>query len=141
MKHVLYIAFLCIGLMAGTLHAEPSDKPMFGRYDGSGRACFGALFLRKDTIEWNATYSDCGPSAYTEADFGHDQEGRKRYGFILKKPGKKCNAPVIVMTKYESDGSSSWSVDGYMSLKEEKMYRKKTPPMGTGYLCSLTYSQ
>lgn len=107
------VRVICIALgLVGAMMAQAADQPFTGTFRGQGRACFGGLFVRAKSIEWNATFSRCGPSAYEILDSELTGE-RPRLVYLLLKPGKHCRTPVIELAQYQD---SMWSVNGYGSI-------------------------
>jgi hypothetical protein len=93
--------------------AIAADEVFTGVFEGTGRACYGALYVRTKTIEWNSTYSICKPTRYEilekKLDGDHEQ-----IVFRLKNRSKHCRYEIIEVT-HESE--YRWHVTGYPSLE------------------------
>lgn len=101
--------------------AAAADDTFTGVFQGTGRACFGALYVRAKTIEWNSTYSICKPSQYEILE-NSVSDGNRRVVFHLKHRSRQCRYPVV---EVEHASGYSWNVSGYQSLDH---YRNKDLP-------------
>ncbi|WP_284410717.1 hypothetical protein [Acidovorax sp. SUPP3334] len=108
-----------IGISSST--AAASEKLFTGVFDGTGRACSGALQVRAKTIEWRSAFSTCKPTPYEILE-KNAEDGPKRIVFRLKKRSSQCLYPVIEVTQ-ASD--YRWNVTGYQSLEG---FQKKEAP-------------
>jgi len=92
-----------------------------GTFRGDGRACYGALFLRSNTIEWNASFFKCGPTRYKviEQDLSGDHP---HAAFKIEDHRKRCGLAVIEVSRYSE---FSWSVKGYQTMEA---YQKREEP-------------
>ncbi|WP_439892450.1 hypothetical protein ACS7SF_08110 [Ralstonia sp. 25C] len=108
---------------AALLAAQPAmaAEPLTGTFRGDGRACFGALFVRPKTIEWNASFFTCGPTRYKviEQDLSGDHS---RAAFKIEDPRKRCGLVVIEVYRYND---TFWNVKGYPTLEA---YKKREEP-------------
>lgn len=105
---------LALSILGGlTATATAADKAFTGTFEGTGRACSGALYVRTKTIEWNSTYSRCKPTEYDILEKQLDSD-HKRVVFNLKAHKKQCRYPVI---EIEHVDGYSWNVSGYQSLE------------------------
>jgi hypothetical protein len=93
--------------------AVASDKVFTGVFQGTGRACSGALYVRAKTIEWNSTYSICNSTQYEVLEKNSDSS-RERIVFRLKKPGRQCRYSIV---EIEHASAYNWNVSGYQSLE------------------------
>jgi len=100
-------------LLSATNHTLAADKPQpfSGTFYGNGRACYGALYLRTKTVEWNSTYSTCGRTTYKtlEQDLASEHPS---VVLSLDRPSKHCRLQVIELRHYENN---SWEATGYRS--------------------------
>lgn len=63
MRNLIILALSAsLGGLSGT--AVAAEKAFTGVFEGTGRACPGALFVRARTIEWNSSFSICKPTSY-----------------------------------------------------------------------------
>lgn len=102
-----------LGLVSLAGVAVAADAPFTGVFNGTGRACFGALYVRTRTIEWITTYSICKPSRYEvlEKDLTGDH---KRIAFRIKTRSRHCLYEVFEL---QQDSRYGWSAGGYQSLE------------------------
>lgn len=121
----MQVSRLLIALSLLTAHsamaADTATSPLAGTYRGDGRACFGALFVRPKTIEWNASFFKCGPARYKVLD--QDLAGDKpRAAYKIADHRKRCGLAVIEVERYND---TFWNVNGYPSLEA---YEKRNEP-------------
>lgn len=90
-----------------------ANQPFTGAFEGTGRACFGALYVRTKTIEWNSTYSVCKKTQYDIIEKNVEVTS-KRIVFNLKKTSRQCRYKVV---EVEHVSDYSWNVTGYQSLE------------------------
>ena len=64
----MQVSRLLIALSLLAAQSAMAADTLTGTYRGDGRACFGALFVRPKTIEWNASFFKCGPARYKVLD-------------------------------------------------------------------------
>ncbi|MBB5416408.1 hypothetical protein OKW33_002206 [Paraburkholderia atlantica] len=104
---------MCIILYSMSSIAIGAEVGLKGDFEGTGRACSGALYVRANTIEWNSTYSVCKPTRYEilEKNFSDDQ---RRIVFHLKNPGRQCRFKIV---EVEHASGHNWNVSGYRSLE------------------------
>ena len=101
--------------------AVATDKPFTGIFQGTGRACSGALYVRSKTTEWHSTYSACERSRYEILE--KDLTGKvHRIAFLIKKRSAHCRHEVVELRL--SDGYA-WNVNGYPSLEA---FQKRDAP-------------
>ena len=93
--------------------AIAADEPFTGVFNGTGRACSGALYVRTQTIEWNSTYSVCKRGRYEILEKNLTAD-RKRIVYRLKKRSKHCRYEVV---EVEHASGFGWNVGGYQSLE------------------------
>lgn len=103
--------FASIGSLSGM--AATADDAFAGVFQGTGRACSGALHVRAKTIEWNSAYSICKPTHYEvlEKSFNGSHE---RIVFRLKNRSRQCRYSVV---EVEHTSGYNWNVNGYQSLE------------------------
>ncbi|CAJ0731116.1 MAG: hypothetical protein QM625_02835 [Ralstonia sp.] len=109
-----------------------------GTFRGDGRACYGALFLRSNTIEWNASFFKCGPTRYKviEQDLSGDHP---HAAFKIEDRRKRCGLAVIEVSRYSE---FSWSVKGYPTMeayqkREEPGWKDSADPARQVALCGM----
>ncbi|ENZ78970.1 MULTISPECIES: hypothetical protein [Ralstonia] len=104
-----------------TAQSTMAADALTGTFRGDGRACYGALFLRSNTIEWNASFFKCGPTRYKviEQDLSGDHP---HAAFKIEDHRKRCGLAVIEVSRYSE---FSWSVKGYQTMEA---YQKREEP-------------
>lgn len=110
-------ALTLLALLAcfGSAHcsAVASGEAFTGVFQGTGRACSGALYVRANTIAWNSSFSICKRTQYEVLEHNADQE-HERLVFRLTSPSSECRYPVI---EVEHTSDYNWNVLGYQSLE------------------------
>ncbi|WP_321920703.1 hypothetical protein [Burkholderia sp. BCC1998] len=101
--------------------AVAADHVFTGTFQGTGRACSGALHVRAKTIEWNSTYSICEATHYEILESGLDRD-QERMVFRLKNRSSRCRYSVV---EVEHARGYNWNVSGYQSLEG---FRKRNSP-------------
>jgi hypothetical protein len=98
-------------------------KVFTGKFEGQGTPCWGDLYIRTKTIEWN-TYNSLCYSTYTivKKTFA---DRPKNFDYILYKldnPDKKCRWRYIGMYFYVFSPylplADDWSVAGFPAYKD-----------------------
>jgi hypothetical protein len=90
-----------------------AEEKFTGDFDGTGRACSGALYVRTHTIEWNSTYSVCKPTRYEILEKNFDGN-HKRIVFQLKNRSRQCRFEIV---EVEHANGYNWNVSGYPSFE------------------------
>lgn len=109
-----------------------------GTFRGDGRACYGALFLRSNTIEWNASFFKCGPTRYKVIE--QDLSGDHPHAALkIEDRRKRCGLAVIEVSRYSE---FSWSVKGYPTMeayqkREEPGWKDSADPARQVALCGM----
>jgi hypothetical protein len=116
LRRVLVISALVVSHLA-----IAADKPFTGVFRGEGRACYGALFVRTKTIEWNAGFFKCGPARHELLEQNLTAEHPKVV-FKIDDPRRQCGLAVIELEYYNA---YFWEVKGYPSVEA---YQKRDLP-------------
>jgi hypothetical protein len=103
--------------------ALATEKTFTGVFSGYGRACFGGLFVRTKTIEWNSPFSVCKRTRYDVLEKTL-LEGKERIVFQLRKHAPRCAYPVIEIENAQTE-DDRWNITGYQSLES---YQKRREP-------------
>ena len=111
MRNLIFLA-LSVSLYGFSGIAFAADKAFTGVFEGTGRACSGALYVRAKTIEWNSSFSICGSTSYEILERKLDNE-HKRIVFRLKRRNHQCRYSIIEVEHVSGYG---WNVSGYQSL-------------------------
>jgi hypothetical protein len=118
--HTLRIAWLLAALVMSHM-VIAANKPFTGVFHGEGRACFGGLFVRTKTIEWNSSFIKCGPTKYELLDQNLAGE-HPRVVYRIKDRRKRCGLEVVEL---KHDNEYFWTVNGYPSVEA---YQKRDLP-------------
>jgi hypothetical protein len=105
---------------------DAGAAPFTGAFSGTGRACYGKLFVREKTISWLTTFSQCQKLAYEIVD-QHTEGHARRFTFHLKARPKACRYSVIFLRHRadEADLRLGWDVIGYDSLEDYRADEKQ----------------
>jgi hypothetical protein len=117
----MQVGRLLVAVSLLTAQSTMAADALTGTFRGDGRACYGALFLRSNTIEWNASFFKCGPTRYKviEQDLSGDHP---HAAFKIEDHRKRCGLAVIEVSRYSE---FSWSVKGYQTMEA---YQKREEP-------------
>jgi hypothetical protein len=117
MRLVWYI-FIPFFLLALT-KARAETSSLTGRFQGTGRACYGTLSVEPKTISWLTPFSQCKSTPYeiVERD---SFDGKMKTTYRLKRGAASCRYTVLVLTHSGADDGSGWEITGYGS---EQSYR------------------
>ncbi|RQS17360.1 hypothetical protein [Burkholderia sp. Bp8998] len=110
---VLMVWVLSMSIGGLSSAAVAADQVFTGTFQGTGRACSGALHVRARTIEWDSAYSVCKATRYEILEKRFDR-GQERMVFRLKKRSTRCRYSVV---EVERAGGYNWNVSGYQSLE------------------------
>ncbi|WP_175701972.1 hypothetical protein [Burkholderia ambifaria] len=121
-----WVLSISVGSMSSV--ALASDQVFTGTFEGTGRACSGALHVRAKTIVWDSAYSVCKATHYEILEKTLDRD-RERVVFHLKQRGNRCRYSVI---EVEHASGYSWNVSGYQSL--EAFQKRDLPEWGNSPL-------
>lgn len=109
---------LTIGVVALTVAtAVAADDPSYtGVYSGQGRGCWGKLYVRAKTIEWNTPYSVCAKAPYRVID--HDlASAMPRIAFALKRKSSACRYAVVALS-FDPAYPAYWQAAGYATIAD-----------------------
>lgn len=81
-------------LLACASAAAAGDAPFTGVFMGGGRACYGGLFVRARTVEWNTPFNRCKRARYALLE-SKLTPGHERVAMRLKNPS--CAFQVIAL--------------------------------------------
>jgi hypothetical protein len=95
-----------------------TDAPFTGSFEGTGRACYGGLYIRTRTISWVTPFSRCERMPYQLLE--HSENGtQQEFAFQFKRPAKSCRFSVLYL--YHGNTANlgrDWHVIGYASLQD-----------------------
>ena len=94
--------------------AQADESPFTGRFLGTGRACYGMLAVRTQTISWLTSFNQCqAPYNLIER---LDSNGRLRMTWRITQSKPACRYEIISLAH---DGGANqdigWTVTGYGS--------------------------
>jgi hypothetical protein len=103
----------------------PAKQRLTGAFSGTGRACYGKLFVRTETIEWLTPFSQCPRVRYRIVDDERDGNARA-VTFELDHRAKGCRYGVIHLRhRDEPDPAIGWEVFGYATLDDYRQDRAR----------------
>jgi hypothetical protein len=105
-------AFIGMWLFA-TAAVQAEASPFFGRFQGTGRACYGTLAVTAKTISWQTPFSQCKSMPYELIERA-SREGKMRMTYRLK-PGASCRYTVLTLTHSGTIDDTGWEVTAYGS--------------------------
>lgn len=95
-----------------------AEAPFTSAFQGTGRACYGGLYVRTKTISWLTSFSRCQKVPYEmleRQENGHD----RRFTFRLKQHPKGCRFEVLYLYHRDIPNPDiDWHVIGYASLTD-----------------------
>jgi len=107
---------ICL-LTLTTARAETSS--FTGRFQGTGRTCYGTLAVQAKTISWLTPFSGCRPVRYQIIE--HDAQNEQMKTVYRLEPGAtSCRYAILILTHSGTSTDSGWEVTGYGS---EQSYR------------------
>lgn len=108
--------------MGGAGIAASADEPWIGRFEGTGRACSGALSMEATVLSWRWQYGDCRARHYEVLDATREQGAPRLVARLPRPRGARCPYEVIEL---EQADTYAWNVTGFPSLEA---YEKKGVP-------------
>jgi len=130
----------CAGLTVFLTASPVAQARIFtDSFEGQGEACWGNLYIRTKTIEWDTDYSVCvGQYTIIKKTFSDKPQNFDYILYKLKHVNRTCSYPYIGLYYYDySDGpyiEDHWSVMGFSSfnLYEDLNYK----PVVTGQMAA-----
>ena len=96
--------------------AMAADKPFTGVFQGQGRGCWGKLYVREQSIEWNTPYSVCNRTLYTVIQKDLDSKS-PHIAFALARKSKQCGFDIIELS-IDPEYPAYWQATGYETRKD-----------------------
>ncbi|PRC94327.1 hypothetical protein [Solimicrobium silvestre] len=105
-----------------------ADKPFTGVFEGQGRGCYGKLFIKTKTIEWNTPFTVCKQTPYTilEKDFSTKSP---HIAYLLKNSSEKACGLQVIEVKFNPEYPDYWKAIGYPTIDD--FYNKNDPNSDT----------
>lgn len=118
MRRNWWAIILSLGLAVAPARAEefPSKPwPFTAAFMGTGRLCYGGLYLREKTISWLIPYSQCQRVPFDVIEqWGEGNE--RNIVFRLKHKPPNCRFEVIYLThNSDPDFGIRWQAGGYVN--------------------------
>ena len=108
-------------LLASVLLVFPvcaADSVFTGAFEGTGRACYGGLYIRTKTISWLTPFSQCQRVLYEVIEHG-DKGNQRQFAFHLKQRSKGCRFDVLYLYHADTPNpDAGWHVIGYSSVED-----------------------
>jgi len=105
-----------IGIMLASGLANAAASPFTGVFSGQGRGCWGKLYVRERTIEWNTPYSICSKTSYTVVQSSLNSKS-PHIAFALNRKSKACRYKLIELS-FDPEYPDYWQASGYQSRKD-----------------------
>src|SRR5882672_2140538 len=98
-------------------HVCAADSPFTGAFEGTGRACYGGLYIRTRTISWLTPFSQCQSVLY-EVIERLEKGNQRQFAFHLKQRREKCPFDVLYLNHSDTlNPDTGWHVIGYSSVQ------------------------
>jgi hypothetical protein len=88
------------------------NQSLHGRFQGTGRACYGTLAVRAKTITWTTPFSQCKSMPYELVE-QHKQGKKVSMTYRLKTHPGICRYTILALTHHGSADDTGWEVTGY----------------------------
>jgi len=95
-----------------------ADNPFTGTgvFQGQGRGCWGKLYVRKLSLEWNTPYSVCNKTSYTVIE--KDLKAKSPHiAFALAQKSKSCRYEIVELS-FDPEYPAYWTATGYETRKD-----------------------
>ncbi|WP_420994412.1 hypothetical protein ACKI2N_017640 [Cupriavidus sp. 30B13] len=87
--------------------------PFTGVFQGQGRGCWGKLYVKTKTLEWNTPYSACARTPYTVIDKDMDAAAPS-IAFALQHKSRSCRYEIVQLA-FDPTYPDYWLARGYVS--------------------------
>ena len=107
LKNVCRTLGVACAVLSG--HGAAWAAPFTGAFYGQGEGCWGGLFIREKTIEWEADDFTCRRTGYTilDQDIHHPFQNGDHIAFKLNHPNRDCRFPYIALYYHEPPGEAA----------------------------------
>jgi hypothetical protein len=100
------------------------DSPFTGAFLGTGRSCYGGLYIRTKTISWLTPFSQCQRVPYEVID-RREKGNQRAFVFHLKQHAKSCGFDVLYLHHPDTPNLDiDWEIIGYVSLESYETDKK-----------------
>lgn len=132
------ISFAFTGILVVAVTAQAQTEPLTGRFQGTGRACYGTLTVQAKTISWLTSFSQCKSTPYRLVS-QEKHNGQTRMTYRLTSSPANCRFAVLSLTHAGPAENTGWEVSGYGSEQsyladKSSGYKAKTEDMMSCYL-------
>lgn len=133
------IGYAFIGaIVAGAMTARAESETVTGRFEGTGRACYGTLSIQAKTLSWLTPFSQCKSMPYRLVD-QENHGGKTRMTYRLTSPPSNCHFAVVSLSHTGLTENTGWEVTGYGSQQsyladKGSGYQARTEDMMSCYL-------
>jgi hypothetical protein len=102
-----------------------TEAPFTGAFEGTGRACYGGLYVRTKTISWLTPFSQCQKIRYEILE--HEKKGNgRRFVFHLKQQQRSCRFEVLYLYHGDTPNRAiDWHVIGYALMTDYQADKQK----------------
>ncbi len=106
LKNVCRALGVACAVLSG--HGAAWAAPFTGAFYGQGEGCWGGLFIREKTIEWEADHFTCRRTDYTilDQDIHHPFQNGDHIAYRLNHVNKDCRFPFIGLYYQEPPGEA-----------------------------------
>jgi hypothetical protein len=125
-------------ILATAITVQAESGSVTGRFQGTGRACYGTLSIDAKTLSWLTPFSHCKSMAYQLLS-QERHGGKTRMTYRLTSSPANCRFAVLSLTHGGPGENTGWEVTGYgaeQSYLADKAsgYQAKTEDMMSCYL-------
>jgi hypothetical protein len=126
LRHGLFPSFYVLCMVAALLIAGLSplqlvagdDNVLTGTFEGSGRACYGKLIIKPETISWTTPFSSCKNVPYEILD-QTSRGSERRIVYSLKERDKGCLWSIVVLRHRDSPNADlDWDLTSYLTMAD-----------------------
>ena len=118
LRHLFAVALAVLWL--GGNFAEA--KTFTGHFQGEGRGCWGDIWIRTKTIQWNSDWSACySPYTIVKKTFADKPQNFDSILYKIERPRRSCSWKYIGMYFYLSDAPglySNWLAVGFPKFRD-----------------------
>jgi len=106
---------VCIStILVAAIAAKAKAEPVTGKFEGTGRACYGTLTIQAKTISWLTPFSQCKSMSYALVSQDKQNE-QDRITYRLTSRSENCRFAVLSLTHSGPAENTGWEVTGYGS--------------------------
>lgn len=110
MKFILLISYAFLTTAAGA-------DALVGKFEGTGRSCYGPLVITRDSAKWNTPFSKCANGPYRLLNVSASNDGARTTIELLKRSAS-CGYRVLSLSKKRVEGDELWEVIAYVTRQD-----------------------